>query len=96
MRGRLGLIRGLARLYYAGVMLSASAAAAPHATPDGDLSAPTPAAWRQAVRGGRLQPATRDGFHVRGKMFLASFLTGVDTPGFDQVDSHGDAVVSDR
>lgn len=84
VRARLALIRGLTRLYYAGVMLSAAAAAAPHATPDNDLSAPTPTAFQRAVRDGRLKRGTRESLHVRGKMFLASFLSGVDAPGFDE------------
>lgn len=83
MRTRLALIRGLTRLYYAGVFLSASAAAAPNAAPDGDLAAPTLAAFRQAGRDGRLVPGSRQSVHVRGKMFLASFLSGAPTPGFD-------------
>ena len=96
VRARLALIRGLTRLYYAGVMLSAAAAAAPHATLDDDLSAPTLAAFQQAVRDGRLGPGMRESFHVRGKMFLASFLSGVDTPGFDVATSRADAVTPAR
>jgi aminoglycoside phosphotransferase (APT) family kinase protein len=91
IRARLALIRGLVRLYYTGVMLSASAAADPHATPDRDLSAPTLAAYRRSVRDGRLQPGTRESFHVRGKMFLASFLSGAEMPGFDDAALGDDA-----
>ncbi len=96
VRARLALIRGLTRLYYAGVMLSASATAAPHATPDDDLSAPTVAALQQAVREGRLGPGTRESFHVRGKMFLASFLSGADTPGFDDAVTWTEAITPAR
>jgi hypothetical protein len=83
LRARLALIRGLARLYYAGVMLSASAVAAPHSAPDGDLSAPTLTIFRRSVRDGRLPAGSRESFHVRGKMFLVAFLSGAQTPGFD-------------
>jgi aminoglycoside phosphotransferase (APT) family kinase protein len=80
---RLTLIRALVRLYYAGVMLSAAAAASPHAMPDADLSAPTLALFRQSIQTGRLEPGSRESFLVRGKMFLSSFLAGTETPGFD-------------
>ncbi|HJQ56704.1 MAG TPA: phosphotransferase [Vineibacter sp.] len=93
VRARLALIRGLTRLYYAGVFLSASAAA-PHAKPDDDLGTPTLAAFREAVRDGRLGPGTRQGFHVMGKMFLASFLSGAETPEFDIATSQADAFTS--
>ncbi len=82
MRARLDLTRALTRLYYAGVLLSASAAAS-GALADTDLSAPTLPELQQAIRDGRLvrrTPATR---HVLGKMFLASFLSGTLPPGFD-------------
>jgi hypothetical protein len=79
---RLAPIRALTRLYYAGVLLSASAAAA-WTTPDADLSAPTLDEFQQAIRDGRLAPGTPQAKHVLGKMFLASFLTGVSPPGFD-------------
>jgi hypothetical protein len=79
---RLELIRALTRLYYAGVLLSASAAAS-WVMGDTDLSAPTLQQFRLAIHEGRLKrgaPATK---HVLGKMFLASFFSGVASPGFD-------------
>jgi len=79
---RLGTIRALTRLYYAGVLLSASAAAG-RATPDGDLSAPDVAEFWQAIRDRRLQPGTPETKHILGKIFLASFFSGIATPGFD-------------
>ena len=79
---RLALVRSLTRLYYAGVMLSASATF-PRAMPDRDLSAPTPAEYRAAVSAGRIRRGTGQIKHVLGKMLLASFLTDVATPGFD-------------
>ena len=82
LRIRLELIRALTRLYYAGVLLSASAAASP-AMRDADLSAPTLPAFRRALRDGRFQPGAPETKHILGKMFLASFFSGVAPPGFD-------------
>ena len=81
-RIRLALTRALTRLYYAGVLLSASATA-PRATPDSDLAAPTPAEFQQEIIEGRIKPGTPSIKHILGKMFLASFFSGVATPGFD-------------
>lgn len=78
---RLAPIRAFTRLYYAGVLLSASAAAT-RAAPDTDVSAPTLAAFQQAIREGQLKPGTPETKYALGKMFLASFLTGVAPPGF--------------
>jgi len=82
LRARLELIRALTRLYYAGVLLSASAAAS-RVTPDTDLSAPTLQQFRLAIREGRLTPGAPETKHILGKMFLASFFSGVRPPGFD-------------
>jgi aminoglycoside phosphotransferase (APT) family kinase protein len=82
LRARLAVTRALTRLYYAGVALSASAAAS-WMTGDTDLVAPTPVELQQAVRAGRLKPGAPQTKHVLGKMFLASFMSGVATPGFD-------------
>jgi len=79
---RLELVRALTRLYYAGVVLSASAAAS-WVTGDTDLSAPTVAQFQQAIRAGRIKPGTPEAKHIMGKMFLASFLSGVETPWLD-------------
>jgi aminoglycoside phosphotransferase (APT) family kinase protein len=82
LMARIAVTRALTRLYYAGVVLSASAAAS-WMTDDTDLVAPTPAELQQAVHAGRLKPGAPQTKHVLGKMFLASFMSGVATPGFD-------------
>jgi aminoglycoside phosphotransferase (APT) family kinase protein len=79
---RLATVRALTRLYYAGVLLSASAAAG-RAIPDADLATPSLAEFWQAIGDRRLQPGTPETKHILGKMFLASFFSGVATPGFD-------------
>lgn len=81
-RDRLRLVRALNRLYYASILLSASAAA-PRTAPDTGTEAPTPEEFRAAIRSGQLKARTPAARHVLGKMFLASFLTGAATPGFD-------------
>ncbi|QPF82467.1 phosphotransferase [Bradyrhizobium genosp. L] len=80
--GRLALLRALARLFYAGVLLSASAIT-PRAAPDTETAAPTLAEFQHAVDSGRLKSGTPAFHHVCGKMLLASFLTDVLAPGFD-------------
>jgi aminoglycoside phosphotransferase (APT) family kinase protein len=82
LRARLEAVRALTRLYYAGVVLSASAAASWIAD-DTDLSAPTIAEFQQAIHAGRLKPGTPEIKHIMGKMFLASFLSGAETPWLD-------------
>jgi Ser/Thr protein kinase RdoA (MazF antagonist) len=79
---RLTRIRALTRLYYAGVLFSASAAAS-GALADNDLSAPTIPELRRAILGGQLKPGTPEAKHFLGKMYLASFFTGVAPPGLD-------------
>lgn len=79
LRARLAPVRALTRLYYAGVMLSASAAAS-WVTDDTDLSAPTAQQFRLAIDEGRLTRGTAGTMHILGKMFLASFLSGVAPP----------------
>ncbi len=79
---RLTLVRALTRLYYAGVLLSASAAAS-GAISDGDLSAPILPDFQRAIREGRLKPGAPKTKHIMGKMFLATFSTGVAPPGLD-------------
>jgi aminoglycoside phosphotransferase (APT) family kinase protein len=76
---RFATVRALTRLYYAGVMLSASAAAS-WVKDDTDLSAPTPQQFRLAIDEGRLTRGTPQTMHILGKMFLASFLTSVAPP----------------
>ena len=81
LRDRLNPVRALTRLYYAGVLLSASAAAS-WTSADTDLTAPSVAEFRQAIRHRRLRPGTPETKHVLGKMYLASFLSGSIPPGF--------------
>jgi aminoglycoside phosphotransferase (APT) family kinase protein len=82
LRERLDLIRALTRLYYAGVLFSASAVAS-WVKDDIDLSAATVAEFRQAIGSGRLKPGTPETKHILGKMFLASFFSGVTPPELD-------------
>jgi hypothetical protein len=70
----------LTRLYYAGVLLSASVAAS-GAMADGDLSVPMLPEFQRALREGLLKSGAPETKHMLGKMFLASFLTGVEPPG---------------
>lgn len=79
---RLQQARALARLYYAGVLLSAAAAAlGPIA--DADPSAPSAGTFRRAVREGRVVPGAPATKHLLGKMYLAAFRTGDLPPGLD-------------
>jgi thiamine kinase-like enzyme len=80
LRDRLALVRSLARLFYAGVLFSASASA-PRTRPDPDLSAPAAAEFERAIRDGRLRAETPETSHILGKMYLASFLSGAPPPG---------------
>ena len=80
LRNRLALVRALTRLYYAGVLFSASALA-PRARPDSSLLAPTSAEFEQAIRNRRLLAGTSEAGHILGKMYLASFLSGAAPPG---------------
>nr|WP_298682055.1 phosphotransferase [uncultured Dongia sp.] len=78
---KLNPVRSLTRLYYAGVLLSASAAAGRETT-DTNLTAPTRAEFEQAVGAGHLKPGATETKHILGKMFLNSFLSGDMPPGF--------------
>ena len=82
LHARLALIRPLTRLYYAGVLLSASAAASGPIA-DCDLSVPMLAEFQRAISDGRLIPGAPETKHVLGKMFLCSFLSGIAPPGLD-------------
>jgi hypothetical protein len=77
---RLEKVRALTRLYYAGVLLSASAAAS-WLSGEVDLSIPTVAGFEEAIRTGRLKPGAPNTKHILGKMFLVSFFSGVLPPG---------------
>jgi len=84
LRARLAPVRALTHLFYAGVMLSASAAAS-WAKDDTDLSAPTPEQFRLAIADGRLKRHAAETKHILGKMYLASFLSGVAPPQIEAV-----------
>jgi hypothetical protein len=49
-------------------------------TDDTDLSAPTPQQFRLAIDEGRLKRGATETRHILGKMFLASFFSGVAPP----------------
>lgn len=82
IRERLRLVRALNRLYYASILLSASATV-PCTAPDTGTEAPSPEEFKAAIRSGRLKARTPAARHVLGKMFLASFMNDVATPGSD-------------
>lgn len=90
---RLVTARALSRLYYAGVLLSASATV-PRATPDADIGAPSLDEFRRAVREGALTPGTIEIVHTVGKMYLASFLSGDPVLALAEVALAADPVVS--
>jgi aminoglycoside phosphotransferase (APT) family kinase protein len=77
---RLPLVRALTRLYYAGVFLSAAAAAL---GPVGEtaLSGPSVAAFRRGVREGSLDPSLPETKLILGKLYVRAFLTGCAPPG---------------
>jgi hypothetical protein len=77
---RLVQMRALTRLFYTGVLFSASASGL-QTKPDCTVAAPTSAEFEQAIRTGELVPETPETSHVLGKMFLASFLSGATPPG---------------
>lgn len=81
LRARLVLMRQMTRLYYAGLVLSASVGTAAPVT---DLTAPTPPEFRAMIAGGQLKPGTPEAMLVLGKMFLAGYLEGLDAPGFQE------------
>jgi Phosphotransferase enzyme family len=80
LRERLSLVRSLTRLFYAGVLFSASVSGS-HAKHDADLSAVSSVEFERAIRTGSLKAETAETSHVLGKMFLASFLSGEVPPG---------------
>lgn len=82
LRVRLAQVRALTRLYYAGVFLSASAATT-DMRGETDLSAPTIAELRLAIRERQVIPGAPATKHILGKMFLAAFFSGATPPGFD-------------
>lgn len=84
VRAALAPARALARLWYAGVLLSASATG-PRTATDADMSAPSVPQFLEAVRNGSLKPRTYETVHTMGKMYLAGFLTGCAVPALDVI-----------
>lgn len=73
---RLKVVRALTRLYYAGVLLSASATR-PRSAPDRDLNAPDVTQFLAMP----MQTMTLSArVHLAGKVYLASFLSGDAVP----------------
>jgi Phosphotransferase enzyme family len=83
-RARLTLMSLTTRLFYAALGFSFKASVRGGAEADRDLSAPTPDEFRAAVTSGRLAPTGPETLYVLGKMCLASFKAGLDTPGFEE------------
>jgi tRNA A-37 threonylcarbamoyl transferase component Bud32 len=82
VRARLTLMRPLTRLFYAGVLLSLSAAVS-RSEPDTDLAAPSPAEFSAAIAEGRLKPGAPETMYTLGKMCLAGFLHGATARGME-------------
>jgi thiamine kinase-like enzyme len=82
VRARLRLMRLLTRLYYAG-LLGAIAGERSQRALESDLAAPTPAEFGAAVARGELTPASDETLWLLTKMCLASFLEGLEAPGFE-------------
>ena len=79
---RLGDVRALTRLYYAGVFLSASFAGS-GALADNDLHAPALDDLRDLMLDRRNPLRTTSIVHILGKMYLASFLSDTLPPPLD-------------
>jgi Phosphotransferase enzyme family len=84
VRAHLAPVRALSRLWYAGVLLSASATAT-RTAPDADLSAPSVPQFLEAARSGSLKPRTYETVHTMGKMYLAGFMSGCAVPALDSI-----------
>jgi len=83
LRARLYLMRLMTRLYYAGLVLT-PLVAAPAATPDRSLEAPTPEAFTRAVANGSLPAGSRPFMLTLGKLYLSGFLEGVRSARFKE------------
>ena len=78
LEARLHLMRLLARLYYAGLVLASSSHGIPET--DDSLDCLAPDALTAAVSRGELALGTPAFMHALGKMFLAGFLEGARAP----------------
>ncbi len=84
LRARLSVMRLLTRLFYGCIVLE-NFVGAPRSTPDANLAAFTPAAFRAAVADGRLASGAPETAYAFAKMSLAAFIDGLAAPGFDEV-----------
>jgi aminoglycoside phosphotransferase (APT) family kinase protein len=82
LRARLVLMRQLTRLFYA-CASSLHAAATPRLLPESDLTALTPAQFRDAVEQGQLVLGLPETQRIGGKVALATFLAGLAKPEFE-------------
>lgn len=84
LRARLVLMRPLGRLFYGCAASLNAASALRTVVPAADLTAPTPAQFREAVAQGRLVAGSPEGQRLVGKIALALFLADLATPAFEE------------
>jgi aminoglycoside phosphotransferase (APT) family kinase protein len=84
LRARLSVIRLLTRLFYGCIVLD-SLVGTLRSAPDVGLAASSPAAFRAAVKEGRLASGTPEVAYAFGKMSLAAFIDGLGAPGLDEM-----------
>ncbi|HLZ73447.1 choline/ethanolamine kinase family protein [Phenylobacterium sp.] len=82
MQARYALVQRLTTLFYACLLLAFSASL-PREAPDSDLTALTLEAFTAALAEGRLSGPSPELLYTVGKMRLADFLQGADTPEFE-------------
>lgn len=78
---RLRLMRQWVRLYYAGLLLSATVNPA---APMESLSAPTPDEFRARIEAGTLRPGSLETMVELSKMCLAGFAAELRAPGYEE------------
>src|SRR5262249_11785981 len=82
-RARLALMRLQVRLFFGWAPSLHAAHGLDKGMPATDLGAPTRAEFAEAVEQGRLSIGSPEAQRLIGKMALASFLSGVTSPEFD-------------
>jgi aminoglycoside phosphotransferase (APT) family kinase protein len=82
LRARLILMRQLVRLFYG--CAASLHAAVPGVVPETDLTALTPTEFSAAVEQGRLVLGAPETQRIGGKVALATFLSGLATPAFEE------------
>jgi hypothetical protein len=80
-RARLALMRQLTRLFYGCLMLSTSIGRHAQET---RLAALSPSEYEAAIAQRQQVPGSPDKLHEYGKILLASFISGLTAPGFDE------------